>query len=235
VWVSRRRSQGIALKTGALDPTESSVKARPAASGRRMPLWLKIGTSFYVAVLVPSYWITYGPTNFLWFSDVALLVTAAALWLESSFLASMTAVGVLVPELLWSFDFLFRLLTGIEVTGGAAYMFNPEIPVGLRGLALFHLGLPLLLVEMLYRLGYDRHAWIAQTLLAWVIFPLSYLWSPPGENINVVRGFAWLPYDRALSSLGPVVAMVVAPLLLYLPTHLILSRIFANPAADRSA
>ena len=37
-----------------------------------------------MCVLVPFYWDTYGPSNFLYFCDVALFLTLGALWLEST-------------------------------------------------------------------------------------------------------------------------------------------------------
>ena len=54
-----------------------------------IPLPLKIGYTLFLCVLVPVYWVKWGPKNFLWFSDIALLTTGVALWLESSLLASM--------------------------------------------------------------------------------------------------------------------------------------------------
>ena len=42
---------------------------------------------------------------------------------------------------------------------------------------------------MVYRLGYDKRAFVAQTLLAAVILPLSRLFSDPRQNINWVYGF----------------------------------------------
>ena len=60
-------------------------------------------------VLVPVYWAQRGPANFLWASDIALLVTVGALWRESRFLSSMMAVAVLLPELGWNVDFFLRL------------------------------------------------------------------------------------------------------------------------------
>jgi hypothetical protein len=41
-----------------------------------------------VSVVVPTYWRQYGPGNFLWFSDVALLASVPALWFESPLIAS---------------------------------------------------------------------------------------------------------------------------------------------------
>ena len=49
----------------------------------QIPLWIKIAYTLFICVLVPVYWVQYGPGNFLWFSDIALFVTAAALWLET--------------------------------------------------------------------------------------------------------------------------------------------------------
>jgi hypothetical protein len=49
-----------------------------------IPLWLKSFYTLFVGLLVPVYWHRYGAANFFRFSDIALLVTAIALWLESS-------------------------------------------------------------------------------------------------------------------------------------------------------
>ncbi len=49
---------------------------------RRIPLAVKLAFTGFTAVLVPFYWITYGPTNFLYYCDVALLLTLAAVWTE---------------------------------------------------------------------------------------------------------------------------------------------------------
>lgn len=55
---------------------------------QEVPLLVKILYTVGVSVVVPVYWYSYGPSNFLWFSDLALLLTVAALWLESPLLAS---------------------------------------------------------------------------------------------------------------------------------------------------
>ena len=72
----------------------------------RLPLALKLGFTAFMAVLVPFYWITYGPTNFLYFCDVAMFFTLAAIWTESPLLASLPAVGLIVPQLVWCVDFV---------------------------------------------------------------------------------------------------------------------------------
>src|SRR2546423_2963725 len=81
-----------------------------------IPLWVKVVYTVFVCVVVWVYAREYGPGNFLWFSDMALLVTVVALWMESALLASMMAVGALVPELAWNVGFAMRLIGGKDLT-----------------------------------------------------------------------------------------------------------------------
>ena len=43
-----------------------------------IPLALKLAYSLFVVVLVPYYWVTYSPWNFLFFCDFALLLGLVA-------------------------------------------------------------------------------------------------------------------------------------------------------------
>lgn len=194
-----------------------------------IPLWLKIAYTGMVVVIVPVYAVSYGWRNFLWFSDVALFSTMVALWLESALLASMMAVGVLLPELVWNLSFFGRLAFGIRVTDLAGYMFDPRKPRYLRALSLFHVVLPAVLLWMLAELGYDSRALVAQTVLAWIILPLTYAVLRPGdENVNWVYGLGERQHrlpERAYLAL----LMATYPLLIYLPSHFALAAIFAPP------
>jgi hypothetical protein len=204
------------------------VLARRGNDAAVIPLWLKISYTLFVCLIVPVYWRHYGPANFLWFSDIALLVTVPALWLESSLLASMMAIAVALPELLWNVDFFVRLSTGVSLTGLSAYMFDRSIPLLIRGLSLFHVGLPLLLLWMVHRLGYDRRALILQTFLAVIVLPLSYLFSDPHQNVNWVYGFGKKPQTRVPPLWFLIFLVLMFPLAIYLPTHLVLDKVFQS-------
>ena len=132
-----------------------------------LPRGVKMLYTLFVCMLVPVYWHHYGPANFLWGSDIALFLLLVAILFETPLPASMMALAVLVPELIWTVDFLARLLFGFDpaLFRGTAYMFDPARPLLVRLLSLYHLALPLLLIWLLSRLGYDRRAFIAQTLL----------------------------------------------------------------------
>jgi len=191
-----------------------------------MPEWLKIVYTLFILVLVPVYWIKYGPGNFLWFSDIALFVTAAALWLENSLLASMMALSVIVLESVWIIDFAIGLIAGHPVIGLSAYMFDSKISLPVRALSLFHIFMPLVLVWLLHRFGYNPRALIAQTFVAWIVLPASYFLTTPSQNVNWVYGPASGPQKWMPAPLYLVLLMLAFPLVLYLPTHFLLKKIF---------
>lgn len=200
----------------------------------RLPLALKIAFTGFMAVMVPFYWRTYGPTNFLYFCDVAMFMTLLAIWTERPILASMPAVGIVLPQLLWCLDFIGTAI-GKPLVGMTAYMFDEGIPRFARGISLFHAWLPFLLLYLVKKLGYDRRALVGWTLLAWALIATSYLFlpAPPASpvdpntpvNVNYVYGLSdtgpqqWMPGWAWLALL--VSAM---PLLVFAPTHAWLRR-----------
>lgn len=194
-----------------------------------IPLWLKLSYTVFVLGLIPIYWRQYGPANFLWFSDIALVTTVAALWLESPLLTSMMALAVVLLDVAWNVDFFTRLAVGKSVTGLGAYMFDPKISRTIRAISLFHIVFPVLLIWMLHRLGYDSRALAAQTVLAWIILPLSYfLTKGSPENINWIRGFGNKPQQRRPAPLHLMLLMILFPLIIYLPSHFLFRWIFGS-------
>jgi len=182
-----------------------------------------------VAVIVPVYFSKYGPANFLWFSDIGLLGACAALWLQSRFLGSMMALALLLPETVWLVSFLTGVLTkGRSATTLAGYMFDGRIPLYLRCLSLFHLALLPGALWLLHRYGYDERALAAQTLFAWVVLPATLWLAPPEKNINWVRGFGHPPRSPVPPAVHFVLVMLLYPLVIYLPTHLLLTWFFGR-------
>lgn len=213
---------------------------------KKIPLWLKLLFTAFMAVLVPFYWKEYGPTNFIFFCDIALFLTLIAVWTEKPIYASMAAVGITVPQILWQIDFL-GMLVNIPLTGMTEYMFDTSYTLVARGLSFFHFWLPILLIYLVYKLGYDRKAFKAWTVVAWVAILASFFFLPaPGDqlafptqprNINYVYGMdsktpqQWMPtYAWLALLLGGLPAVV------YLPTHLVLNKIWGiKPSVDEVA
>jgi hypothetical protein len=193
------------------------------ARGRIAP-GTKVAYSLFLCVLVPVYWQAYGPANFLWASHFALLFVLVSLWSERPLPNSMMAVGVLPFELAWSLD----LLSGARLLGVTSYMFEPERPLYLRGLSLFHLLLPPIMIFALRRLGYDRRALAAQTLLTWIVLPVTYLVTDPADNVNLAFGFGREPQAALHPLLYLALEMVLIPLAVCWPCHLALRHLLRD-------
>ncbi len=189
-------------------------------------LWIKLPYTLFVIVFVPVYWIRYGPTNLLWISDIALIVTLAALWLESPFLVGMMTTGVLITDIIWSLIFFTKLIRQTGSVGLVGYMFNPEISVFIRALSLFHVALPVVQLWALGKLGYDPRAWKYQVLLGWILVPLTYAVTQPRQNINWVFGVIDVPQQWMPASLYLVTLMIIYPILICFPTHRLLMALF---------
>jgi hypothetical protein len=193
-----------------------------------IPLWLKIAYTLFLCVLVPAYWrlAEAGPRNFLWFSDIALLATGVALWLENSLIVSTMAVGVLLPEIFWNVGFFVRLATGRSITRLTEYMFESWRPLFSRLLSLFHIFLPPLLIWLVARLGYDERALLAMTVLSTIVFPVTYAVTKPEHNINWVHAWSG-KRPWGLSPLQYLALLMVAyPVVVFVPTHFVLRALF---------
>ena len=209
----------------------------------RIPLPVKIVYTAFVAVLVPYYWATYTPWNFLYFCDVALLLTLVAIWTENALLVSMSSVGILLPQALWVLDFLARAIAGIHITGMTAYMFDPSLPLFVRGLSTFHGWLPFLLVYLLSRVGYDRRAYRAQAVLAMALLLVCFYLAPKpppstqfpshAVNINYVYGMDdKAPQTLMAPEVWLLLMIAVNVVALYVPTHLVLRRIYTASGSE---
>jgi hypothetical protein len=193
-----------------------------------VPLWLKVAWTAMVVAIVLIYWRYRGPANLLWFSDIAFLALVPGLWLESSFIVSLMACLVLVPEMLWSVSFFGRLLHLPQVTSIADYMFDDETPLWLRSVSLFHVPLLAVIIWGPWRLGYDPGVFPSAVLIAWFVLPLTRLLTKPKKNINhvyrlpVAAGANLTPLQHML------VLMTAVPLVFQLPAHLLLWAMFGN-------
>lgn len=228
-----------------VDPVPSRRRLGNLLGAGRIPTWIKLVYTAFVCVVVPYYWMTYTPWNFLYFCDIALLVTVVALWLESPFLLSTQAVGIALPQMLWVVDFFGRAVAGIHITGMTGYMFDPSLPLFVRGLSSFHGWLPFLLIWLVARLGYDRRAFGVQSTLAVVVLLICFFAAPApppdpsrpsaAVNINYVYGLddrnpqTWMAPELWLLSLTAFIVIG-----LYGPTHAGLRKVFAEPERFRN-
>jgi hypothetical protein len=179
-----------------------------------------------VLVWVPAYAATWGWSNFLAICDVAAALTCLGLLLRSRLVISGQALAAILPGALWAADVLARVTTGRHLFGGTEYMWLASVPLGVRLLSLFHLGLPVLLLLLLRRVGYDRRALAFEAALMIPLLVLTRLFVPAAKNLNYAfrAPFGNLTFGPA--PLHLVVAWLVFVLAVFLPTHLVLRRVF---------
>ena len=186
-----------------------------------LPYWVRWASVLWLAVWIPSYAVYWGWTNFLHLCDVAVFLTCIGLASSNALLLSSQAVSSLVADLLWCLDAGSRWFLGRHLLGGTEYMFDPQLPLFIRLLSLFHVVTPPLLLWAIWRLGYDPRGWKLQTLTAWVVVPINYFWRPE-QDVNWARG----PFFREQHFMPGwaylLVYLVAVPSFVYFPTHLFL-------------
>jgi hypothetical protein len=153
-------------------------------------------------------------------------------------LASMAAVGICAVQVLWQVDFLAEL-SGLKMTGLTSYMFDEQIPLFARFLSFFHFWLPILIIYLIWKLGYDRRGLAGWTIIAWLAMAVSYLFLPgPGDslaftnqpcNVNYVYGLGTEAQTMMpeITWLGTI--MLGLPTIIYVPSHFIFRKMFAAP------
>lgn len=209
----------------------------------QIPIWWKIAYSAFMAVLVPVYLYYYGPTNFLYFCDIALLLTLAGIWIEDSLLLSMCAVGILAVQTIWIGDFVGNII-GYPMLGITDYMFESQRSPFLRGLSLFHGWLPLFLIFLVWRVGYNPYAFWAWTALSSAVLLICFFFMPPPNpdpgltpvNINYVWGFSdHVPQTWVASATWLAGLVFGLPIFAYAPAHLLLFRFMTSESRPLSA
>src|SRR5580704_6319085 len=143
-------------------------------------------------------------------------------------LLSSQAVSSLAAGLFWILDVGWRLTTGRYLIGGTDYMWDARYPLWVRLLSTFHVGLPLVLLWTLRRVGYDRRALGLQAAIAAALLIVSRFLSAE-INMNYayrdpVFNRAWGPAPVHLAAAFIIIAGAV-----YWPTHLLLSWLFHAP------
>ena len=214
------------------------VRLRGFIASRKIPLWLKLLYTFFAAILVSAYWRS-TPLALLWFCNMAVLITLAGLWLESSLLLSTQILAVFWPHLFWQIDYGIQITTGLKVFHFCGltptdYMFDPKFPPLNRILSMQHAWLLYLLLWTIWRLGYDRRALLVQIMYAWLLLLISYALTKdlhgPAGNVNNILGMSdSAPQTWMAPWLWLAFLMLFLPMFHYAPLHFVLRKFFHPP------
>jgi len=179
--------------------------------------------TIFMLILIPTYWVIYGPQNFLWLSDVGLFLTFLTLWFASSLINSICMIAIFPIELTWYIDFFMQCVTGYNLFGTTDYMFNPQFSLFVRALSLFHLIVPTMWIWYLYKWGYDKHALKYALPLVPFILILTYMFTTNvWENTNWVFTPLFYKWVQIYPIAWLAFMCIVFPLCIVLPMHFIL-------------
>ena len=186
----------------------------------------------WMVVWLPAYFRVWGWANLLHLCDVAVVLSFVGIWIANPLLLSSQAVNSLAAGFLWVLDVGSRLTSGRFLIGGTDYMWDTRFPLWVRLLSTFHIGLPLVLLWTLRRVGYDRRALGLQAVIATFLLIVSRFLS---ADLNMNYAFRDPLFHRAWGPAPAHLAMIFVPLvaLIYWPTHLLLRWLFDAPVASR--
>jgi hypothetical protein len=205
-----------------------------AVAKKKFPAALRWGTLIWLAVWIPAYWRVWGAVNFLHFCDIAVVLTCAGLFFDSVLLVSSQAVASILVDLTWIADVSSKLVSGHYLLGGTEYMFDPRYALWVRLLSLFHVVMPILLLWAVWRYGYDRRGFVLQLGIAFFAFIASRFTTP---SLNINYAFADPFFHRQWGPAPTHVLVIFAFMLIvvYLPTHLVLTKWAPDPNAGSLA
>jgi hypothetical protein len=205
------------------------MSTSPAAR-QKIPDWFRWLALLWLAVWFAAYWRAWGPANFLHLCDIAVILTCIGLFTNNALLISSQAVSSILIDIVWTIDAAARLIFGHHLIGGTEYLFDATTPLWARLLSLFHIALPFILLWSLTRLGYDRRGWKLQSAILLPVLIAS-RFVTPDQNLNftVKDPFLHRSYGPAPTHLAITFFFLI--FLVYFPSHVLFSRLFAPPAA----
>jgi hypothetical protein len=190
---------------------------------------LRWAVLLWLLVWLPVNLQAWGWQNMMHFCDVGAVIACLGIFMQLPLLFSSQAVGSLFVGVLWSLDIAWRLATGHHLVGGTEYMWNERYALWIRLLSTFHIGLPLVMLWAMRKMGYDPRALALQSAIAAVLLIFSRFLSPA---LNMNYAFQDPLFHRAWGPAPVHLAVIFAGtvLLLYWPTHALLGKTFAVPA-----
>jgi hypothetical protein len=188
---------------------------------------LKIFLQLYLAAMLPLYNFVYKSNFVLWGCSIGLYLTFIALTFKSRLAMSMAFVGTFFSCSVWCVDlicqlFFDQMIFGVEVTN----VFTSFLPFWVKLFSFYHVFTPVIWIYCLKKWGYEPKALYYFIFLYWFNLLAVYLFTTPSDNINWV----FMPTVKMWQNISPltwlILEMILLPIFIYYPMHLIAIRIF---------
>ena len=201
---------------------------------RAFPGWARWGAGAWLCFWVPVYWHFWGPHNFFYLCDIAVILGCIGIWANNALLVSSQAVSSLIVDAMWAVDAGWRAAFGRHIFGGTEYLFDASHPLWLRLLSLYHVAIPVVLLWAVHRTGYDRRGWALQ---AWIVAGafVAARFTPPEQNMNFAFRLPVVNKPFGPAPLHVTVSILFMIFVVYWPTHWALRKIFPPPPSEATA
>ena len=201
----------------------------PTAKVPPVPIAARLGFTAWMLFWIPVVLATQGPQNFWWLCNLAQFILLYSIWTSDRLLVSSQAGTIVVVGAAWTVDLAGALITGSSPFGITTYMFNEDLSIALRATSTYHVWLPVFVVWLCRRQGYDVRGFRLQCGIGTAAILGSWIFGESMRNLNyTIAPFGieqvWLPQALYI----PILCVGTA-LLLYLPGHFIVKSL-----ADRS-
>jgi len=126
------------------------------------------------------------PQLILWFCYISLIILGISTILRKGYLIGVQICILMIPALIWSLDYLYRLILNRELFGFTNYMFSGAINFG-RILSFQHfLTVPLALLALYFIKTKDMGFWKMGYLEIVIVYFLTLIFTNPPYNVNWV-------------------------------------------------
>jgi len=146
--------------------------------------------------------------NFIWFCNHMSILLGIAFLARSRVLMMAELSIALIPQLIWSIDFLGKLFFDIYIFNTANYMFALEYQPVFYYLSLNHLLLIPVAIYGVWKLGKPVWAWKWSVVHGLILVPFSLIF---GHNLNCLGKSCLpaIPSGTAYYVLGPIAAVAM--------------------------
>lgn len=191
-----------------------------SARAALIPLSIKFALVAWLLVWMPLRAVAYPPVSWLSFCAYGSVILVAGVVSENRLLVSWQAVALLVGQAAYAIDAVSR-------GPATAYLFDDGVPFAVRSLSLFHFVMPLVALDAVRRLGYDRRAMPLQVMTAAIVLPLAYAADP--QSLAFGGAFSIETKPPALILLSVFLLLLI---FCYAPAHAVLA---AGRGSDSAA
>jgi hypothetical protein len=199
----------------------------PRHHRRTLPAFVPPAFTAWMVAWVAIILANTGPQNFWWLCNLAQFIVLYSVWRDDRLLLSSQAGTVVLVGLVWGLDLFAGLLLGASPTGTTAYMFNPELSLAHRLSSTYHLWLPVFILWVLHRRGYDRRGPWLQCGIGSALIVGGWWFGDRERNLNYVHApfgieQTWMPDALWI----PLLCLATA-VLVYLPGHFLVRAVLA--------